>query len=102
MTQVRIESALFGGSAAREFHRRRFDALHRAEHDLVALSVDDDGVARVEFLPENLLRERVLDQALDRTPQWPCTQRRVIDTARDHQLGRIRELEAQPLRLPFP
>ena len=37
--------------------------------------VDDDRLAGVELLPQDLLRERVLDQPLDRTAQRPRTER---------------------------
>ena len=49
------------GAAAGELDRRRLDALDRPEHDLVVERVDDDRLAGVEFLPQDLLRERVLD-----------------------------------------
>ena len=68
------ESAL--GTGPGELDRRGLDALDGAEDDLVALGVDDDRLAGVEFLPQDLLGQRVLDEALDRTAQRPGTERR--------------------------
>src|SRR4051794_10254568 len=59
-----IES-LFRGAGARELDRRRLDRLDRPEDDLVVECVDHDRLAGVELLPQDLLRERVLDHALD-------------------------------------
>ena len=71
----------------------------RAEHDLFAVGVDDDRVAGVEFLPQDLLGQRVLDEALDRTAQRPGTERGVVAPLGEQQLRRVRELETETLRL---
>ena len=49
--------------------------------------VDHDRLAGVELLPQDLLRERVLDHALDRTPQRPGAERGVVALRREQQLG---------------
>ena len=71
------ESGAFG-AAAGELDRRRLDALDGPEDDLVVERVDHDRLAGVEFLPQDLLRERVLDHPLDRTAQRPGPERRVV------------------------
>ena len=49
---------------------------------LVALDVDDDRLAGPELLPQDLLRQRILDQALQRPAQRPGPERRVVTLAR--------------------
>src|SRR4029079_18709063 len=91
---------LFGGAAPGELHRLGADdALDGAEHDVVAFGVDNDGFARVEFLPQDLLGQRVLDEALDRTAQRPGAERGVVTLLRQHELGVVGELEAEALRV---
>jgi hypothetical protein len=48
--------------------------LHRPEGDLAVVNIDDDRVPGAELLPEDLLRERILDEALERSAQRPCAQ----------------------------
>ena len=69
------------------------------EHDLVALAVDDDRLAGVELLPQDLLGERVLDEPLDRAPQRAGTELRVVALLGEQQLRLGRELEAEALAL---
>jgi len=71
------------------------------EHDLVVERVDHDRLAGVEFLPQDLLRERILDHPLDRPAQRPCPERRVVALRREQQLGVGGELHAQALALQF-
>ena len=93
-----MRSAL--GTGPGELDRRGLDPLDGAEHDLVALGVDHDRVAGVEFLPQDLLRQRVLDDALDRTPQRPGTERRRRSPClASRSFASLRELEAEALRL---
>ena len=73
--------------------------LDGAEHGLVVGGVDDDRLAGVEFLPQDLLRERVFDGALDRTPQGPRTEVGVVALHDEHQLRVVGELEAEALGL---
>src|SRR4051812_3508371 len=84
---------------ARELHRRRLETLDGAEDDLVALGVDDDRLARVELLPQDLLRQRVLDVTLDGAAQRPGAQRRVVALLGEQVLRRIGELEPEALAL---
>ncbi len=88
---------VLGGAAAGRLERRRGDALHRPEHDVVAFGVDDDRLAGLELLPEDLLRERVLDHALDRPPQRTSAELRVVALLGEQQLGLVRELEVEAL-----
>src|SRR4051794_3500155 len=65
LMEEEIESLLRGAGAG-ELHRRGLDALDGPEHDLVVERVDHDRLPGVEFLPQDLLRERILDHPLDR------------------------------------
>ena len=58
------------------------DALDGPEDDLAVLDVDDDRLAGAELLPQELLRQRVLDQALDGAAERPGAERRVVALAR--------------------
>src|SRR5712692_11240878 len=90
-----------------QFHRRRLRRALRGPEDDPALAlllrigfgVDHDGLAGPELLPEDLLRHRVLDQALDRTAQGPSAERRVVALLREEVLGGIRQLDADVLAL---
>src|SRR5262249_28514810 len=77
--------------------RGRLDPFDGAEHDLPVERVDHDRLARVELLPKNLLRQRVLDEPLDGTAQGPGTERRVVPLVGEVQLRLRRELQAQAL-----
>src|SRR5207249_5113727 len=48
------------------------------EDDLAVVDVDDDRLARLELLPQELLGERVLHQTLDRAAQRTRTQGGVV------------------------
>ncbi len=54
-------------------------------------------LADSEFLPEDLLRERVLDELLDRPTQRTSAERRLVAPLRDELLGSERQLEADAL-----
>ena len=82
------------------------DALDRPEHDLAVLGVDDDRLAGPELLPQDALRQGVLDVALDGTAQGTGAQRGVVALLGQVVLGRVGELEgealAEELRLQPP
>src|SRR5215470_1214710 len=94
---MRVASASF--CAPCQLDGRRLDPFDRPEDDLTVERVDDDRLARVELLPEDLLRERILDEALDRTTQRPGTERRVVTLLGEQQLGVVGELEPDALGL---
>jgi hypothetical protein len=75
------------------------DALHRPEHDLAALGVDDDRLAHAELLPEDPLRQRVLHELLDRAPERSGSEGLVVALLRQQLLRRPRELEPEALAL---
>src|SRR4051794_16239630 len=87
------------GTAPGELDGRRLDPLDRPEDDLVVERVDHDRLAGVEFLPQDLLRQRVLDHPLDRPAQRPRPERGVVALRREEQLGVGGELEAEALAL---
>src|SRR5687768_7798026 len=69
-------------------------ALGLAESDLLLvvlrlLDVDHNCVAGLELLPQDLLGQRVLDEALERTTQGPGAERRVVTLRAEQVLGRI-------------
>src|SRR3990172_4115551 len=70
-------SSALGGAGELDGRNLRRDA-GALEHDLGVADVDDDRLARAELLPEQLLGQRVLDQALDLAPQRPGAERRVV------------------------
>src|SRR5207253_7976916 len=90
---------LFGGPGLGELDRWRLDALDGAEDDLVVLDVDDDGGPGPELLPEDALRQRVFDQALDGAPEGSGTELGVVTPLGQQLLGGVGELEAQALAL---
>src|SRR5687768_15683799 len=62
-----------------ELHRGHiWRRVHRAEHDPVVLDIGDDQLAGVEFAPENLLGQGIFDEALNRPPQRPRAELRVV------------------------
>ena len=73
----------------------RLDALDRAEHEVLTLGVDQDGLTGVELLPQDLLGQRVLEVALDRAPQRTSTELRVVALLGQQELGFRGELEAR-------
>ena len=87
------------GAGAGQLDRRRLETLDGAEDDLAVLHVDDDGLAHAEFLPQDALRQRVLDELLDGPAQRPGPERGVVALVGQHDLGRRGELEAQALGL---
>src|SRR3954453_12637030 len=87
------------GTAPGKLDGRRLDPLDRPEDDLVVERVDHDRLAGVEFLPQDLLRQRILDHPLDRPPQRPRAQRGVVALRREQQLGVGGELHVEPLAL---
>ena len=90
-----------GGAGAGQLDRRGLEALDGERkpslHDLAVLDVDDDRLAGPELLPEELLRQRVLDQALDGPAQRPGTERGVVALVDRELLGRLGQLEADAL-----
>src|SRR5437879_6006467 len=69
---------LLGRACFGELDGRWFDAFDGTEDDLVVLRVHDDREAGAELLPQDPLRERVLDHALDGAPQRTGAERRVV------------------------
>ena len=59
------------GAGSCELDGRRLEALDGPEDERAVLLVDDHRLAHPEFLPEDLLRERVLHELLDGTAQRP-------------------------------
>src|SRR5579885_1607778 len=90
-----------------ELGRRGHEALDRPEGDAllalrrlgVVLHVDDHDLAGAELLVEQALGHRVLDEALDGTPQRPGAQRRVVALVGEVVLGGRRDLDADALAL---
>ena len=80
-------------------YRRRRQTYNRAENDLAVLHIDDHGLADVELLPQDALRERVLDQLLDGPAQRPRAQLRVVALLGQQLLGRRGELQPDALVL---
>ena len=68
------------------------------EDDRLALRVHRDGVAVGDLALEQLQRERVLDQPLDRALERPRAERRVVAFASEKRPGRVRDLELDPPR----
>ena len=60
----------------------------------VALGVDDDDLARLELAEQDLLRQVILDLPLDRPPQRPGAEHRVVAPLGQQLLGRRPELDA--------
>src|SRR5437867_2899468 len=87
------------GTAAREFDGRRLDSFHGPESHSVVLDVDDHGLAGVEFLPQDPLRERILHQALDGPAEGPGPEGGVVALGGEVVLGGGGELEAETLAL---
>src|ERR1700704_6533019 len=106
---VRTKAGLLDGvgGAVGQLDRRRLRRSLRGPEDdpalafllRVGLGVDHDGLAGPELLPEDLLRHRVLDQALDGTAQGPSTERGVVALLREEILGAVRQLDADVLAL---
>src|SRR6478672_1243557 len=96
-----------GGAGACQLDRRGLGRPLRGPEDdpalafllRVRLGVDHDRLAGAELLPQDLLRHRVLDQALDGTAQRPGTERRVVALLREEVLGAVRQLDADVLAL---
>ena len=65
----------------------------------VWLGVDDDDLAGAELLVQDLLGERILDQALDRTTQWTCSELRVVALDSQMLLCALGQLDAEALAL---
>jgi hypothetical protein len=65
----------------------------------VVLGVDDDDLAGGELLVEDLLRQRVLDVALDRPTHRTSTELRVVAQIGEQLLGGRLDLDAQTLAL---
>src|SRR5690606_39662342 len=57
------------------------------------LPVDDYRVADAEPALQDLERERILHEPLDRTLERPCTERRVVALLRDELAGGRRDLQ---------
>src|SRR5438309_1304182 len=65
--------------AAGELDGRRVGGRRRGvERDLPVVHVHDHRLARLELLPQELLREGILDQTLDGAAQRPGPQRDVV------------------------
>src|SRR5215469_18279369 len=58
------------------------------------LRVDHDDLPSLDFPEQDLLREMILDLALDRAPERPSTEYRVVSALGEELLGRRRELDA--------
>jgi hypothetical protein len=106
---------------AGQLHRRRgLDALDGGEGQLLltgdqrwssldvvgrsglrrdGLHIDHDRLADPEFLPQDPLRQRVLDHLLDGPAQRPCPELGVVPLVGEQLLGRWGEHQAQPLQL---
>src|SRR5690554_487561 len=88
-----------------ELHGRRLEALDGPEGELllaglrVVLHVHDDDLAGVELLVEELLGERVLDEALDGPAQRAGAERGVVALVGDEGLRGRQELEPDALAL---
>ena len=83
------------GARLGELDGRRLDGLDRPEDDGAVLGVDDDRLADPELLPEDLLGERVLDELLDRPPQRPRPEGRLVAPPGDELLGRTASARAR-------
>src|SRR5438093_366413 len=97
---------LFGwvDAGAGELHGRRREALDPAEGDAplarvvgIVLGVDDDDLAGAELFGEDALRQRVLDEALDRAPQWTSPEGGVVAPLGQEHLRRLRDLQPEAL-----
>lgn len=66
------------------------------EHQSLALDVDLDRFAFLEFSCEDLNRERVLDQSLDRPLQRPGAEDRVVTLVGDQRFGAVGHVQAYP------
>ena len=93
------EALQVGGGSSCELDRRRLEAVDGPEDDGIALRIDDDRLAGPELLPENLLREGVLDELLDRPTKRTSAERRVVALLRHQLLGLSRQFDTDALRL---
>ena len=64
-----------------------------------SLGVDDHGLAGPELLVEELLRQRILDEALDRAAERPSAERLVVAPEREQRARRVGQLDVDVLRL---
>src|SRR5439155_14196453 len=66
---------------------------HRSmlEGDVSVLDVHDDRLARLELLPQELLRQRVLDQTLEGSTQRPGPEGGVVALLGEQVLGIVGE-----------
>src|SRR6476619_6636909 len=84
---------VFGGGVARLFRRDRHllgRDLARDDGDVdlvLVLAVDQNRRAGAELTAEHEVRQRVLDEALDRTPQRASAHRRVVALVDEQLLG---------------
>src|SRR5216683_1835670 len=86
---------LFAGTGAGKLDRRWLEALDGPENDLVVLDVDDDRLAGPELLPQDLLRQRVFDHALDGPTERPCAHRGVVALVDQEELGGLGQLKTE-------
>src|ERR1700733_8557007 len=86
-----------GCASSCELDWGRLETLDGPKDDALALHIDDDRLADPEFLPENLLREGVLDELLDRPAKRTSTERRVVALLGHELLGLSRQLDPDAL-----